>query len=364
MSIPSPTATPPDRSAADFEQGLNRLSRGIREYNLFQGVQLVLERLHASHPGLDEEALHQRLELQANPSLGFPGSDIDRVQFFEERGELRARLRINVVSLFGAGSPLPAFYGEQALGDSEDGNPTRDFLDLFNNRLQRLLLPVWQKYRYHARFHSGAQDPFSEQLFALIGLGGAQIRAASELNWKRLLPYLGLLSLRAHSAALIESVLRYYFKHAELHIEQCLERQVEILGEQRNRLGLANSQLGESLVLGEFVRDRGGKFRIHVHQLGWDRFHEFLPIGTGYQPLCALVRFTLRDPLDYDIRLELRQDEIRDLRIGADNPCRLGWTSWLGRDNADGVVTLGSTRARAMVNDDSPLTMDHAPIKD
>ena len=321
---------------------LNRISRGIREYSLFQGVLLVMDRLKAAHPDLDEEALYEHLEFQANPSLGFPGSDVDRVEFFQERGELRARLRINLVSLLGAGSPLPAFYGEQALGDSTEGNPTRDFLDLFNNRLQRLMLPIWQKYRYRARFTSGARDPLSEQLFALIGLGGEQIRAASELNWKRLLPYLGLLSLRAHSAALIESVLRYYFKHADLRIEQCLERQVEILAEQQNRLGLANSQLGESLVLGERVRDRGGKFRIHIRQLSWDRFHEFLPVGSGYQPLCALVRFTLRDPLDYDIRLELRRDEIREMRIGAEKPCRLGWTSWLGSECADGMVTLGS----------------------
>ncbi|ANF25294.1 type VI secretion system baseplate subunit TssG [Stutzerimonas stutzeri] len=321
---------------------LNRISRGIREYSLFQGVLLVMDRLKAAHPELDEEALYEHLEFQANPSLGFPGSDVDRVHFFEEHGQLRAQLRINLVSLFGAGSPLPAFYGEQALGDSAEGNPTREFLDLFNNRLQRLILPIWQKYRYRARFSTGARDPLSEQLFALIGLGGEQIRAASELNWKRLLPYLGLLSLRAHSAALIESVLRYYFKHADLRIEQCLERQVEILAEQQNRLGSANSQLGESLVLGERVRDRGGKFRIHIRQLSWDRFHEFLPVGTGYQPLCALVRFTLRDPLDYDIRLQLRQDDIRDLRIGAENTCRLGWTSWLGSERADGMVTLGS----------------------
>lgn len=321
---------------------LTRLSRGIREYSLFQGVLLIMDRLKAAHPDLDEERLCEHLEFQANPSLGFPGSDIDRVEFFEEEGELRARLRINLVSLFGAGSPLPAFYADQALGDGAEGNPTREFLDLFNNRLQRLMLPIWQKYRYRARFTSGARDPLSEQLFALIGLGGEQIRAASELNWKRLLPYLGLLSLRAHSAALIESVLRYYFKHADVRIEQCLERQVDILAEQQNRLGRANSQLGESLVLGERVRDRGGKFRIHVRQLSWHRFHEFLPVGTGYQPLCALVRFTLRDPLDYDIRLQLRRDDIRDLRIGAENPCRLGWTSWLGSERADGMVTLGS----------------------
>ena len=55
------------------------------------------------------------------------------------------------------------------------------------------------------------------------------------------------------------------------------------------------------------------------------------------------MRFTLRDPLDYDIRLQLRHEEVRELRIGAHNTCRLGWTSWLGRERADGVVTLNST---------------------
>jgi len=321
---------------------LSGLTRVIREYSLFQAVQLVVDRLRDSHPNLSEDDLYDQLEFQANPSLGFPGSDIDSVEFFQEHGLLRARLRFNVIGLFGSGSPLPAFYGEQALGEGEDGNSTRIFLDLFHHRLQRLMLPIWRKYRYCASFQSGAIDPFSAQLFALIGLGGEDIRKANELNWKRLLPYLGLLSLRAHSAALIEAVLRYYFKHADLVIEQCIERRVGILEEQCNRLGRTNSQLGEDAVLGEHVHDRSGKFRIHIRQLDWQRFHEFLPIGFGYQPLCALVRFTLRDPLDYDIRLVLCQQEIRELRIGEQNACRLGWTSWLGHEYADGVVTLGS----------------------
>ncbi|AXA58045.1 type VI secretion system baseplate subunit TssG [Pseudomonas thivervalensis] len=316
------------------------LTQGIREYSLFQAVLLVIDRLREVHPGLDDDALYDRLEFQANPSLGFPASDIDRVEFFEEHGQVRARLRLNLVSLVGAGSPLPAFYGEQALGE-ENGNPTRDFLDIFHHRLQRLMLPIWRKYRYCASFQSCARDPFSEQLYALIGLGGEEIRKASQLNWKRLLPYLGLLSLRAHSAALIEAVLRYYFKHAELNLEQCIERHVDILDEQRNRLGSANSLLSQDLMLGERVRDRSGKFRIHIGELDWQRFHEFLPIGSGYQPLCSLVRFTLRDPLEYDIRLVLREQEIRELCIGEQNTCRLGWTSWLRHERADGVVTLG-----------------------
>ncbi|MCJ8205749.1 type VI secretion system baseplate subunit TssG [Pseudomonas sp. RGM2987] len=320
---------------------ISALTKGIREYSLFQAVLLVVNQLREAHPELDDETLYERLEFQANPSLGFASSDIDRVEFFEEHGQVRARVRLNLLSLVGAGSPLPAFYGEQALGEA-GSNPTLQFLDVFHHRLHRLMLPIWRKYRYCASFQRGAGDPFSQQLFALVGLGGEELRKASHLNWRRLLPYLGLLSLRAHSAALIEAVLRYYFKHAELNLEQCLERRVVIPGEQCNRLGSAHSRLSNDLVLGERVRDRGGRFRIHISGLDWQRFHEFLPIGIGYQPLCSLVRFTLRDPLEYDIRLVLRQQQIRDLRIGGQNTCRLGWTSWLGRERADGVVILGS----------------------
>lgn len=315
------------------------LSRGIREYSLYQAVRLVLERLRELHPELDEDSLYQHLEFRANPSLGFPGTDIEQLECFEEQGQWRARLQVNLPGLFGSGSPLPAFYAEQALGED---NPTRDFLDLFNARLYRLLPQIMEKYRYHARFRPGASDPFSARLFALLGLHGEPLRASAELNWKRLLPYLGLLSLRAHSAALIESVLRYYFKHAAIHIEQCLERRVSILAEQQSRLGQANSRLGSDLVLGDSVRDRSGKFRIHIRQLSWERFHEFLPNGPHYRPLLALVRFTLRDPLDYDIRLELQMGDRPQLGLGARNPCRLGWNSWLGQTRNDAVVTLGS----------------------
>ncbi|TVP91898.1 MAG: type VI secretion system baseplate subunit TssG [Pseudomonadaceae bacterium] len=322
---------------------VNADDNSIREYGLFQGILVVLHRLQAANPELDEQTLYEQcLTFQANPSLGFPGSDIDRVEYYEVDQRLCARMRLNLVSLFGASSPLPAFYAEQALGDNPQGNPTREFLDLFNDRLQRLLLPIWQKYRYAASFRPGANDAFSARLHALIGLGNEPLREASGLNWKRLLPYMGLLSLRVQSAAVMESVLRFYFQHARIHIEQCMERQVAIPAEQQSQLGGANSGLGTSLVLGQQVRDRSGKFRIHVQQLSWTRFHDFLPSGKDFAPLCTLVRFILRTPLDYDLQLQLAGDDIHPLGLARDNPCRLGWTSWLGLSNADTSVTLGS----------------------
>lgn len=328
-----------DRPAAP---ALTQLACVIREYSLFQAVLQVIKRLRDAHPLLDADALYDRLEFQANPGLGFPGHDIDRVEFFVEHDQLRARLRLNVLGLCGAGSPLPAFYGEQAFAEGIGGNTTRDFLDLFHHRLQRLMLPIWRKYRYRVCFQAGARDVFSDQMFALIGLRGRPIRTAAQLDCKRLLPYLGLLGLRAHSAALIEKVLRYYFTYNRLFVEQCAERRVVIAEPQRNRLGVANSVLGQDQVLGRQVGDRSGKFRVHVQGLSWQRFHRFLPTGTDYPPLCSLVRLTVRDPLEFDLRLVLDPAQIKPLHIGAGNVCRLGWTSWLAHECADGVVIVAS----------------------
>ncbi|AZF26624.1 type VI secretion system baseplate subunit TssG [Pseudomonas sp. R2-60-08W] len=330
MAVPDGAATP----------ALTQLCHAIREYTLFQAVVQVVARLREAHPLLDEDALYDQLEFQANPGLGFAGHDIDRVEFFLDHGHLRARLRINVLGLFGAGSPLPAFYAEQAFAERAGGNPTRDFLDMFHHRLHRLMLPIWRKYRYRACFQQGASDGFSQQMFALIGLGSHAIRSASRLDCKRLLPYLGLLSLRAHSAALMETVLRYYFKHAQVFIEQWVERTVDVAHSQRNDLGHANCTLGDDLVLGRRIADRSGKFRVHIKALGWQRFHDFLPTGTAYAPACSLVRLTARDALQFDLRLVLAPGEIRALHIGENNVCRLGWTSWLEHERADGAITL------------------------
>ncbi|MBV4455332.1 MULTISPECIES: type VI secretion system baseplate subunit TssG [Pseudomonas] len=321
---------------------LTHLSRSIREYSLYQAILQVIKRLRDAHPLLGDDALYGLLEFEANPGLGFPGHDIDRVEFFTEHDQLRARLRLNVLGLCGAGSPLPAFYSEQACADGVSGKTTRDFLNVFHDRLQRLMLPIWRKYRYRACFQTGARDAFSEQVFALIGFSGRQIRKAAQVDCKRLLPYLGLLSLRVHSAALIEKVLRYYFKHDRLFIEQWVLRTVVIADSQSNRLGVANSVLGHDQVLGSRVADRSGKFRVHLRDLGWQQFHGFLPTGTDYPPLCSLLRLTVREPLAYDLRLVLAKEEIRPLHIGERNVCRLGWTSWLAHERADGVVMVPS----------------------
>ena len=110
---------------------LSGLTKVIREYSLFQAVLLVIDRLREAHPYLSEDDLYDQVEFQANPSLGFPRSDVDRVEFFEEHGQMRARMRFNLIGLVGSGSPLPAFYAKPASLEEMVDQSVGRALDLF-----------------------------------------------------------------------------------------------------------------------------------------------------------------------------------------------------------------------------------------
>jgi type VI secretion system protein ImpH len=311
----------------------------VRSYHLFQAIDLCCKWL-ARINQMDEEKAYELIAFVGNSSLAFPKSDIEEAYFYLEQGVVRAKFVINSINLFGAGSPLPAHYCEPVAYDDEQGRVVRDFIDLFNQRLQAQIYPIWRKYRYYMQFNAAANDPFSARMFALIGLGYSELRQRSHIEWARLLPYLGLLSIKVQSAAVIESVLRYYFNHKDLSIEQCVARRVVIPVEQRNQLGVGNHQLSNSLVLGESILDRRTTFRIHIRNLDWDTFHYFLPIGEGYAVLRELVGFILREPLEYDISLSMPDRSSQPMMLSGNNKCRLGWTSWFGLETGESTIIV------------------------
>ena len=319
---------------------LIRLQRDIQHYSLYQALLCLLDQLQQMHPSDTPEALYRRIRFCANPALGFAARDIEQLRIEENESGLQFILQLNLIALSGASSPLPAHQVEQALGDDQASNSVRALLDLFNDRLQRLLLPIWQKYRCYSRFRCGASDVLSTRLLALAGLHGEP--GSATLQPRRLLPSLGLISRRAQSADSVTAVLRHYFRYRRIELEQCLPRWVSIPSEQRSALGRANSTIGSELVLGRQIRDVGGRFRVHLLQLDWNDFHRFLPPGRDHQSLRELIAFLLRSPLQYDVRLQLQGSEVRALQLGKRNPCLLGWTTWLGRPNGDPSILLNA----------------------
>jgi type VI secretion system protein ImpH len=304
-------------------------------FTFFQAIRL-LEQAHPETVPVGESgpASREVVRLRPTSSLAFPTADLTAVTR-RRRGEPPYEIETPIFGLYGPSSPLPAFYSEdilkqELLGESD---PVRGFLDVLNHRLLGLLFRAWSKYRWEFTFQPGATDRTSQYLLGLVGLGTEGLREHVGLPAGRLLRYAGFVSQRPRGAVFLAGVLSDYFDDVPAEVEQCVLRWVEIPVEDQNRMGTANSTLGEDLVMGNSVPDRTGKCRIRLGPMGRARYEEFLPGGSLSLALGALVRFLLPDPLVYDLRLVLKGSEVPMLRVSAGlDAARLGLTSWVRHD--------------------------------
>lgn len=325
---------------------IDELLNQPHRFSFFEIVRLLEtwanSRASVGHRGPAEE---EALRFRALPTLGFPPGDVRKVDVRELGGRTQYELSVTFLGVYGPASPLPAHYTERLIGyDNEPGRNLQKFLDLFNHRFVSLFFRTWLKYRYYARFEPGAEDETSRKVFSLIGLGpGALRRQGKHLAWPRLLPFVGLLGMRRHSAEMLRSVLAHYFGNLPVQVHQWVERVVVLEPAQRNKLGLGYCSAGDDLILGDTIRDVTGKFRVSVGPLDFERFRSFLPGGSRYVNLCRLVQLARDDHLEFDLELVLARDEVPALNLAEDGNCQLGWSTWLagptGRDEA--VVIAG-----------------------
>ena len=312
---------------------ISELLRDPHQFSFFQSVRLLNAcNRDAVLPGMTGPAAQEQLRFRPHASFAFPSSDVESIEEISARRDSESLFRMTVTftGLYSSVSPLPAFYTEELIAGNQTESNRRDFLDLFHHRIISLIYRSWEKYRYFLQFQPGGTDRFSQWMFALVGLGGAAQREGLELDWERLLAYIGPLSMRSCSAPTLARILSHYFQGLPVTIQECIERWVVIDRSQHARLGTSNSSLGMDCTIGERVRDRSGKFRVCIGPLSFAAFRKYLPDGPGYRPLQDLVRFSLSDQLEFDISLTLVKDEIPDLHLGAENPARLGWSTWLG----------------------------------
>ena len=324
-----------DLTLADEQMPLAHLPDNVRSYNFYQLVEL-LQKVNEFNPEDEEWERQCRLVFSANPSLGFSPSD---VMSLDERTDERMIMLTNFFGLSGAQSPLPGFITEQ-LATEDPGGYKQPFFYFFNNRLINLVYRVWRKYRYYVRFQPDAQDDFSSQLFALVGLGDPNLRGDAPINWCKMLAYSGTLAGRSRSPQVVAGIIAHCFDLPEVEIRQWVRRKVNIGKEQQCALGLQNAQLGMDTVIGDTVVDCNGKFTICINKLTRERFADFLPSGKEYQPLCKLVEVILREQMAYDLELTMAEDEAPKLELGSDKGIALGWTSFLGDNVQDQHVLI------------------------
>ena len=320
------------------------LLRRARRFDFYQAVRILMSDRGAQAPvgGLGPVE-DEPIRFRPAASLGFASADTDAIERLDEGGEeSRYRVTVNFLGLYGTVSPLPAFYTEAIISGNEQESNRRDFLDLFHHRYIALLFRCFEKYRFYLRFCPGGGDQSSRWLAGLAALDQvAEEESPAVAMRERLLACLGVLLQGSRSAPALERILTHYFNGQTFRVRQFVKRHVTIRPEQRARLGAANARLGQDCTLGERVPDIAGRFRLEVGPLDFPSFLRFLPEGDHHGQLREVMPFLLKDQLDHDLALGLKREEVPRLELEPDNPCRLGWSTWLATErSADPVVIL------------------------
>ena len=349
---------------------IQRLLETPHRFDFHQAVELIERRFggDGSAVGGFVRPENEVVRFRAHASLGFPKADIAAIDSrpvpegaCDDQHPLY-RLSVNFLGLYGPASPLPAFYTEHLLTFDDAESALRDFLDLFHHRLVALHHRLWLKYRYYLRYRPGADDAMSTMMFSLLGLGPAPARHRLRLlHRERLLAAAGMMAMTCRSPDMLKRMISHYFDGLPTDIEPFVFRRVTVPSDQRARLGQANSRLGEDLTLGTGLGDMAGRFRIILGPLSFERFQTFLPNGREHDHLAELVNTLLREPLDFQLDLILDSSDRPALSLGGDNPCRLGWSSWLGLpdDDAEARVRLDDVGQHIRLPDD-PATFEAA----
>ncbi|MEZ8140868.1 hypothetical protein A1OK_17175 [Enterovibrio norvegicus FF-454] len=323
----------PDGMGSDNDAGM--LPKNVRGYNFYQLVEL-LHNISDLDPE-DEASTSSKLLFGANPGLGFAASDVTALDAVA--GD-RLRLETTFFGMSGAQSPLPGFFLEDILTESEETGLRKPFLDFFNHRLLTLIYQIWRKYRYYIRFREDASDGFSAQLFALVGLADENLRGDTPINWCKMLSYAGVLAGRSRSPQVVSGIISHCFDLEDVSIRQWELRHVDIPEDQKMRLGAANASIGVDSVIGSKVGDRSGKFVICINGLTQARFRDFLPSGKEYLPLITLVEFVLREQMAFDLELGIKPDEAPPMQLNHAKPASLGWSSFTGVADKPRIVRI------------------------
>ncbi|MET4121213.1 type VI secretion system protein ImpH [Bradyrhizobium sp. JR1.5] len=302
----------------------------------FFSLATLLERRFSDAPpiGSTENPAREAVRFRAAPTLGFPADEIAGVRRVKAAGE-RVEVTVNFLGLHGPSSPLPAFYTERVM-DADGMGSLGDFFDLFNHRLISLLLRIWRYYRHHLRFEEGATDPISVLIGALFGFMPAE-NTAKERKWRaRLLPHAGVLALCSRSAKLLAGAISSHL-NISARVEEFIWREIDIPPEAQWHLGRRGLELGVDTLAGETMPDVVGKFRVCLGPVNQQMFRSLLPSCETHAILCRLISVTLREPLAWDLQLELAAGQTPEWTLGE---AELGWSTWIDPPKGTGGLVL------------------------
>jgi type VI secretion system protein ImpH len=332
------------QSDLDLKQALLPFERGARKYSFFRLIYL-LDRLHKGAPQVGHlgPVASERVRLRGDTSLVFASSDIAGIaQVAYPDGAERTRVTTTFMALYGSTSPLPTYYVEQFAHNEYQGGPqpTREFLDVFHHRLLSLVYRAWVKYRFAVSYRGKGEDPFTKRMFCAVGVDGFR-DAPTALHRFLHLRYAPLLAFKSRSVHGLEVVLKDLFGGIGVAVEQFIGQWIKLEKPLRNKLGVMNHQLGESLTIGRYVYDGSGRFNVVLGPLDYDDYLSFLPGGSRQPAMRGAIHAFTRGMYDVMLELHVKTESAPRFQLGSRRSGTLKRTAWLGgSSHQEFVITV------------------------
>jgi type VI secretion system protein ImpH len=330
---PHADLTPAERAEAERRGQLAFFTARAGSFSYFR-LLYVLERLFPGTPRLGHTgpAAQERIRIRGEPSLVFASSDVMGLRLVRcPDQQERVQIDAAFLGLYGSVSPLPAHYVERIALSVHQGEaqPVRELLDVIHHRLFALVYRIWAKYRHGVGYLRKGQDAFTRRMFCAVGIDGFA-NPELPLDPFYFLRFAPLLASKSRSARGLQVVLDELLGEVGVEIDQFVGHWTLIEKPLRNKLGVANHQLGESLVIGRYVYDGSGRYTIKLGPLEYDDYLSFLP-GGHRRPFLQSVINTFT-PGIHDVMLELNVDLDAAPRFQLASPraATLARTAWLG----------------------------------
>ncbi len=307
-----------------------------------------LECLFADKPrwGRALRPVDEPVRLGQDPDLSFAPASLSG--FEATRGGGPPRLRVRLFGLLGPNGPMPLHITEYARERMRHaGDPTLvRFLDLFNHRFLALFYRAWAQAQPHVSRDRPGDDRFVTYIGAFVGIAPQELRGRDTVADTAKLFHAGTLMRQVRNAEGLGSIVRQFFG-VPARVEEFVGHWLHLGPGERTHLGREGALLGAGAVAGARVWDRQHKFRLHVGPLTLAEYERFLPGGTRLEQLVDWVRLYLCHELEWDVRLQLKKQEVPPMRLSGG--ARLGWTTWLGQRRADGDADDVCLNAEALI---------------
>ncbi|QCP59328.1 type VI secretion system baseplate subunit TssG [Pantoea sp. SO10] len=294
------------------------LNRHAHQQDFYQQVRALLKQRALTMPSNKAQLLDEAMSFISPLSLDAPVEDIGSLTV---RQDGRLEVEVMTQGLTGAVGALPAVYTEwlterhYRYGDRAG----KAFFDMFTHRLQCLRYLAWEKYHYYAFAELREAMPLAEATQALCGV----LHEPSVLSNGR---YASLLAPAVRSMVNLEALLKHAFAvPVRITPFQRQWRHVDI--NECCQLGNVERSLADAPMLGQQCWEQQNTFRLQLGPLNANQAMRFFPGERELVTLSNLVHTYLGPGLEFDIELEITQNESRATQL---NNSQLGRNACLG----------------------------------